>query len=909
MNERPSHRVRLPDWAVLTVALLGLACSEASTKPRAPATVEEIPEQRLLVGDKVTVDVADYFSDPDGDTLGYSADASPPGIVGLSVAGSEVTMTGLAAGKASVTVTATDPEGLSASQEFAVTVGVSDRPALTALYRGTGGEEWLMKANWLTEADLGEWYGVDTDEEGRVTVVDLGQNGLHGDLPTDLGELSRLQKFSVFFNTVTGPIPVELAQLSELTELDLSFTYLDGPIPPELGDLSRLRILRLGWGLHTGTIPASLGNLSNLEELFLARSNWVREAGMTGPIPPELGNLAKLKNLDLGMNLFSGRIPPELGELAQLENLDLGTNSLSGSIPPELGRLAELRTLWLQRNNLSGEFPAQLARLSRLEKIYVSGNTELEGELPSEVTALRSLEAFVAGGTGLCAPAGTSFTNWLNGIPKRRVARCGASDGAAYLTQAVQSRGFPVPLVAADSALLRVFITTDDTTGAEIPPVRASFYDASGDEVHVVEIPGSDREIPDSVDEGDLGASPSTAIPGRILRPGLAMVIDVDPEGTLDSGVVMPKRIPAEGRMELDVEVMPDLEVTVIPMLWSEDPDSAILEITDGLTAEDTLLWNTRDLLPVGDMEVTVHDPVVSDENDLESLIEVISTIRTAEGGTGHYLGTMMLEDPSGIAEIRGRVAFSTPDAHIIAHEFGHNFSLEHAPCGGAGGPDPGYPYDDGRTGAWGYDFRSGKLVEPETSDMMSYCRPEWIGDYHFTNALRFRASEEPAARRAASPEPVLLLSGGVDGDGVPFLYPALAIDAAPSLPRYGGGYRITGRAADGAALFSLRFGMPAVADGDGGSFFSFSVPVRDGWVGTLTSITLSGRGRSDTLDMDTNRPMAILRDPVTGQVRRVVRKLPPGHAGFEAAASLAADAGLEVVFSRGIPTAAEMRR
>ena len=892
-----------------------LACSEESTRPppnSTPVTVGRIPEQRLLVDERITVDAAGYFSDPD-DGLTYSAAASPPGIVGLSVEGSRVTIAGLAAGKVTVKVTVTDREGLSASQEFAATVGVSDRNALTALYDETGGEDWLIRSNWLTDAGLGDWHGVDTDEEGRVTVVDLGQNALHGDLPADLGSLSKLQRFSIFFNVVTGPTPVELAQLSELTELDLSFTYLEGPIPPEFGDLSRLRVLRLGWGLHTGTIPASLGNLSNLEELFLARSHWVRERGMTGPIPPELGKLARLRNLDLGMNLFTGTIPPELGNLARLENLDLGMNRLSGPIPPELGQLAGLRTLWLQKNDLSGEFPEELARLGRLEQLYVSGNPNLKGELPSELTALRSLEAFVADGTELCVPTDASFTDWLDGIPKRRVARCedgnGNGDGAAYLTQAVQSRAFPVPLVAADSALLRVFVTTDNTTGASIPPVRASFYDASGVAVHVVDIPGSDREMPDSVDEGDLEASPSAAIPGRVVQPGLAMVIDVDPDETLDPGVAMPKRIPAEGRMELDVAVMPDLEVTVIPMLWSNAPDSAILDFTDGLTAADTLFWMTRDLLPVGNMKVTVHDPFVSDQNDLDSLLTVMSIIRTAEGGTGHYLGMMILEETGGIAELGGRIAFSTPDVRVIAHEFGHNFNLQHAPCGGASGPDPAFPSDSGATGAWGFNFRSGKLLAPELPDLMSYCRPGWIGDFHFTNALRFRMSDEPASRGTASAERVLLLSGGVDGDGIPFLEPAVAIDAVPSLPRHGGSYRLTGRTADGATLFSLRFGMPTVADGSGGSFFSFAVPVRDAWAGTLASITLSGRGRSDTLDMDTDRPMAILRDAATGQIRRILRELPPGHAGFEAAAALATDPGLEVFFSRGIPSAAELRR
>lgn len=912
MNSSSLFSARRPAWMALAVAVL--ACSDEPANPppnRAPATVGAITDRRLALAERVTVDVAQYFSDPDGDDLTYSAAASPGGIVGLSVAGSEVAIEALAVGRPTVTVTATDAGGLSASQAFTVTVVTSsgDRSALTALYRATGGADaWADKSNWLTASDLGEWYGVATDGAGRVTALDLPQNGLSGELPPELGELSRLRRFNAFWNHVRGPIPVKLGRLSELAELDLSYTYMTGSIPSEIGDLGSLRTLRLGWSLLTGTLPASLGNLSSLEELSIPNSHW-SERGITGPIPPELGNLARLRILNLGMNGLSGRVPPELGSLTRLDTLDLGMNELSGPIPPELGSLVGLKQLWLQKNKLSGEFPAELARLSGLEELYVSGNPELRGELPAGLVRLRSLDAFIADGTGLCAPADATFTDWLNRIPKRRVARCGADAVTAYLTQAVQSRGFPVPLVAADSALLRVFVTGEGATGSNIPPVRASFYDAGGAMVHVATIAGSERGIPDSVAEGDLAASSNAVIPGRVVRPGLEMVVEVDPDGTLDSSVDVTRRIPAEGRLKLDVVEMPRLEVTVIPMLWAESPDSTILDLTDGMTAEDTLFWKTRDLMPVGDMRVTVHDPVVSDDNDIEVLFRLIATIRAAEGGTDHYLGMMMQDQISGIAELAGPVAFSGPDPHVIAHEFGHNFNLRHAPCGGAAGADAAFPTDDAAIGVWGFDLVGDTLVAPTLKDMMSYCKPAWIGDFHFTNALRFRVDDASASRAAAPAERVLLLSGGVDAYGNPALESALAIDAPPSLPRYDGAHRITGRDADGAPLFSLRFGMPEVADGDGGSSFSFAVPVADEWAGTLASITLSGNGRSDTIDRNTDRPLAILRDPLTGQVRRVLRELPGGPAGAAAAAGLAADAGLEVIFSRGIPAEGDLRR
>ena len=49
----------------------------------------------------------------------------------------------------------------------------SDRDILIALYETTDGPNWLNSDNWLTDAPLGEWYGVDTDASGRVVRLDL----------------------------------------------------------------------------------------------------------------------------------------------------------------------------------------------------------------------------------------------------------------------------------------------------------------------------------------------------------------------------------------------------------------------------------------------------------------------------------------------------------------------------------------------------------------------------------------------------------------------------------------------------------------------------------------------------------------------------------------------------------------
>ena len=69
---------------------------------------------------------------------------------------------------------------------------------------------------------------------------------------------------------------------------------------------------------------------------------------------------------------------------------------------------------------------------------------------------------------------------------------------------------------------------------------------------------------------------------------------------------------------------------------------------------------------------------------------------------------------------------------------------------------------------------------------------------------------------------------------------------------------------------------MPETADGDGSSSFALVLPVRPGWEGNLASITLTGPGGSVTLDGESNLPMAILRNPRTGQVRGILRNVPP---------------------------------
>ncbi len=89
----------------------------------APTAVGTISDMTLTVGGSASdVDVAANFSDADNDTLTYTAESGDPSVAAVTVSGSIVTVTPVAAGNARITVTATDPGGLTATQMFTAAV-------------------------------------------------------------------------------------------------------------------------------------------------------------------------------------------------------------------------------------------------------------------------------------------------------------------------------------------------------------------------------------------------------------------------------------------------------------------------------------------------------------------------------------------------------------------------------------------------------------------------------------------------------------------------------------------------------------------------------------------------------------------------------------------------------------------
>lgn len=472
-----------------------------------------------------------------------------------------------------------------------------------------------------------------------------------------------------------------------------------------------------------------------------------------------------------------------------------------------------------------------------------------------------------------------------------------------YLAQAVQNRAGDVPMVAGRMALLRVFVTSEPSSFYQ-PRGRASFYLNGSLSYETALLPGS-YLIPEVVDERRMERSFNALIPGDVLQPGVELVVELDVEGVVPLAPGSHMRFPAEGKTALDVQAVPPMVLTIVPTLLAQDPNEQIFTWTSGLNETSSAIRFTRSVLPIGDLDVVVHEPYTTSadlttKEGWSQFLREISIMRVAEGSDGYYYGAVVLPAGSpygGLGYVGAPASVGRPTESTLAHEIGHNVSLRHAPCGGVSSYDSGYPYSGGVIGVWGYGNLGGSglgtLHDPDQyKDLMGYCSPRWISDYHFTKALAYRVEEESLLRPGGAPEPVLLLWGSVDR-GVLQLEPVFALDAPPVLPAEPGPYQLEGVTEVGRRLFSLDFGLTEVSQG--GGHFSFAVPMDPDDLGALHTVTLKGPEGAATIDRTTpTRPTTLVLDGATGQIRGILR---------DGTVPAALPAGLVVMVSDGLPT------
>ena len=477
-----------------------------------------------------------------------------------------------------------------------------------------------------------------------------------------------------------------------------------------------------------------------------------------------------------------------------------------------------------------------------------------------------------------------------------------------YLTQAAQSPRGLVHLIAGRPALLRVFMTGDETSFYG-PAVRVTLFQGDEKVYEKLLVPTTEHTPREAV-EGDLEGSFNAVIPGAVIQPEVGMVVELDPEGLVPLAPGSRTRYPAEGARRLRVADPQLFRQIVVPTISTQSPNESVFDWTGGLTPESPRVRLARTLMPVGPMELEVRETFTTSANlsttgGWGEWIRETRVLHVREGRRGYYYGVVTVSGPAygGLGYVGYPVSVGLASDGIYAHELGHNMNLRHAPCGGAGGPDPNYPYANGIIGIWGYDIHEHQLLDPsDYNDVMGYCSSDWISDYHFSRATIHRLGGDGGVDLGGSGSAAgtgdrgeMLVVWGSVQDGAVKLDPSFVLDGPPVLPETDGPYRVEGLDAEGGTAFSLSF-TPTPLEYGGGDFVFF-VPWEDGWADSLDRISLTGPEGEHTLTRSGELAMAVLTDPSTGGIRAIIRDWDGGPLPGESTAN--------VTVTRGIPGAA----
>ena len=127
------------------------------TANRAPHAITIAAQTVGLGTNAKLIDASDSFSDPDGDTLTYTASSSAKTKATVSVSGSTLSITGVALGSAAITVTASDGS-LNVDQTFTVTVKTNSAPTRSGAF-----PNWTLRVPYSLTFDLSTKF---SDPEG-----------------------------------------------------------------------------------------------------------------------------------------------------------------------------------------------------------------------------------------------------------------------------------------------------------------------------------------------------------------------------------------------------------------------------------------------------------------------------------------------------------------------------------------------------------------------------------------------------------------------------------------------------------------------------------------------------------------------------------------------------------------------
>lgn len=155
------------------------------------------------------------------------------------------------------------------------------------------------------------------DSLHQLRHLKLGSNKFEGPIPDVFGRLHNLQVLELQNNRLgehhdeqdtPAKMPQSIGLLSDLITMKLNTNSIHGDIPDEWWNLTKLEIFHLFDNDFVGSIPTAIGGFSSLQDLQL------QDSLMSGVLPTQLGNLTKLESLRIYNARFTGIIPGQICE-------------------------------------------------------------------------------------------------------------------------------------------------------------------------------------------------------------------------------------------------------------------------------------------------------------------------------------------------------------------------------------------------------------------------------------------------------------------------------------------------------------------------------------------------------------------------------------------------------------------
>ena len=325
-------------------------------------------------------------------------------------------------------------------------------------------------------------------------------------------------------------------------------------------------------------------------------------------------------------------------------------------------------------------------------------------------------------------------------------------------------------IVAGRAALLRVYVVPKPGWFAREVRARLTLVQqgaTAGPEVFertmIVATASTDSEL-DSTFNFDL--SPES------LRKGARYSVELlEAEAcAAESSEVSEARYPEIDTAPVGVQEAGGLRVHLVPVEYApSEGEQHLLPDTSSEQVE-SFRDAVSKLFPVSGVSLTVREqPVVTHSSSMTDLLDEIAALRDEEEpgadvtyygmarftethaeycSTPCVLGAALIGDPAAAsAGVAVGIGFTGSEAvRTFAHELGHVYGREHAPCGVLEA-DPAYPYREGGLGSWGYDAHNGLLIAPTLyKDFMGYCSPVWISDYGYGALQAFIAAVNEGA-------------------------------------------------------------------------------------------------------------------------------------------------------------------